>query len=87
MATHLIDIGIVLITVEELQLVLLIDLILRTYRMPAQCDRERYGYHPVFDAWDEEPEIMVDDKKAKSDHKLRSRLQISYDIKKCPFEP
>lgn len=58
-----------------------------TYRMPAQCNRERYGYHPVFDAWDEEPEVMIDDKKAKSDHKLRSRLQISYDIKKCSFEP
>lgn len=60
-----------------------------TYRMPAQCDRERYYYFsgPGFDIWDEEPEVMVDEKKAKSDHKLRSRLQISYDIKKCPFEP
>lgn len=58
-----------------------------THRMAAQCDRERYGYHPVFDMWDEEPEILVDDKPAKNDHKLRSRLSVSYDIKKSKFEP
>ncbi len=58
-----------------------------TYRMPSQCDRERYDYHPDFGVWDDMPQQTVDDKKAKSDHKLRSRLQISYDIKKCPFEP
>ena len=38
--------------------------------------------------WDmENPVYMVDEKLAKSDHKLRTRLQVSYDIKKCPFEP
>ena len=58
-----------------------------TYRMPSQCDRERYDYHPDFGVWDDMPQRTVDDKKAKSDHKLRSRLQISYDIKKCPFVP
>ncbi len=58
-----------------------------TYRMPSQCDRERYDYHPDFGEWDDMPQQAIDDKKAKSDHKLRSRLQISYDIKKCPFEP
>lgn len=65
-----------------------------TYRMPARCDRERYYYFGgEFDQWDyedpsfEKPEQLVDEKKAKSDHKLRSRLQVSYDIKKCPFEP
>ena len=58
-----------------------------TYRMPSQCDRERYDYHPDFGVWDDMPQQTIDDKKAKSDHKLRSRLQISYDIKKCPFEP
>ena len=37
--------------------------------------------------WDETPEQMVDEKLAKSDHKLRSRLQVSYNIKGFPFEP
>lgn len=70
-----------------------------TYRMPAQCNRTRWyydTYHQITGApeyyLDEDPNseeysYMVDEKKAKSDHKLRSRLQISYDIKKCPFEP
>lgn len=58
-----------------------------TYRMPAQCDRTRYYYNEPFQEWDPIPENLVDDKLAKSDHKLRSRLQVSYDIKKCPFEP
>ena len=62
-----------------------------TYRMPSQCDRTRYYYFyfpPMIEEWDmENPEYMVDEKKPKSDHKLRSRLQVSYDIKKCPFEP
>ena len=60
-----------------------------TYRMAAQCDRTRYYYfaHP-FNEWDmENPDQMVDEKLAKSDHKLRTRLQVSYDIKGCPFEP
>lgn len=58
-----------------------------TYRMPAECQRERYGYHKFFEAWDDIPETMTDHKPAKSDHKLRTRLQVSYDIRKCPFEP
>ena len=64
-----------------------------TYRMAAECDRERYYYFSEFKQWDyedpnfESPEETVDPKKAKSDHKLRSRLSVSYDIKKCPFEP
>lgn len=41
---------------------------------------------------DEDPEsedysYMTDTKKVKSDHKLRTRLAVSYDIKKSPFEP
>ena len=59
-----------------------------TYRMAAQCARTRYYYFAPFEQWDmENPEYMVDEKLAKSDHKLRTRLQVSYDIKKCPFEP
>ena len=60
-----------------------------TYRMAAQCDRERYYYFGFpFDQWDmENPDHMIDDKTGKSDHKLRSRLSVSYDIKKCPFGP
>lgn len=70
-----------------------------TYRMPSQCNRTRWYYDmyhelsgaPEYfldtDPNSEDFSYMVDDKKAKSDHKLRSRLQISYDIKKCPFEP
>lgn len=58
-----------------------------THRMAAQCERERYGYHPAFDMWDDVPELLIDDKLAKDDHKLRSRLSVSYDIKKSKFEP
>lgn len=58
-----------------------------THRMRSYCDRERYGYHRDFDLWDDVPTLMTDEKKAKSDHKLRSRLSVSYDIKKCPWEP
>lgn len=41
---------------------------------------------------DEDPEsedysYMTDTKKVKSDHKLRTRLAVSYDVKKSPFEP
>lgn len=70
-----------------------------TYRMPAECERERWYYDPYHlktgnpeyyldtDPNSKEYSYMTDTKKAKSDHKLRSRLQVSYDIKKCPFEP
>lgn len=72
-----------------------------TYRMPSQCDRTRWYYNPLHELLpdiipeyflDEDPtsedySYMTDEKKAKSDHKLRSRLSVSYDIKKCPFEP
>ena len=70
-----------------------------TYRMPSQCDRTRWYYDPFHEMMgtpeyylDEDPNsedysYMIDDKKAKSDHKLRTRLAVSYDIKKCPFEP
>ena len=59
-----------------------------TYRMAAQCDRTRYYYFAPFEQWDmENPDQMVDEKLAKNDHKLRTRLQVSYDIKGCPFEP
>ena len=70
-----------------------------TYRMPATCNRTRYYYDPYHAETgnpefylDEDPEsedysYMKDEKKAKSDHKLRSRLAVSYDIKKSPFEP
>lgn len=59
-----------------------------TYRMAAECDRERYYYFSDFGEWDlENAEVTTDEKKAKSDHKLRSRLSVSYDIKKCPWEP
>ena len=70
-----------------------------THRMRSYCDRERWYYDPFHaitktpEYWlDDDPEsddysYMTDEKKAKSDHKLRSRLAVSYDIKKCPFEP
>ena len=59
-----------------------------THRMRSYCDRERYYYFSSLNQWDyENPESLIDGKKSKSDHKLRSRLQVSYDIKKCPFEP
>lgn len=70
-----------------------------TYRMAAECVRERWYYDPFHtitggpeyfldtDPESEDYSYMTDEKKAKSDHKLRTRLQVSYDIKKCPFEP
>ena len=70
-----------------------------TYRMAAECARERWYYDPFHtitgspeyyldtDPESEDYSYMTDEKKAKSDHKLRTRLQVSYDIKKCPFEP
>ena len=72
-----------------------------THRMRSYCDRERWYYDPFHKMFPEDvPEYyldddpnsddysyMTDEKKAKSDHKLRSRLAVSYDIKKCPFEP
>ncbi len=64
-----------------------------THRMRSYCDRERYYYFESLKKWDyelsdfEQPELLTDEKKSKSDHKLRSRLAVSYDIKKCPFEP
>ena len=64
-----------------------------THRMRSYCDRERSYYFKPLNKWDyelsdfEQPEMLVDEKKAKSDHKLRSRLAVSYDIKGCAFEP
>lgn len=64
-----------------------------THRMRSYCDRYRYYYYESLKKWDyelpdfEQPEQLTDEKKSKSDHKLRSRLAVSYDIKKCPFEP
>lgn len=71
-----------------------------TYRMPSQCDRTRWYYRKRTGKYyldedrfngdgspNEDYSYMTDEKKAKSDHKLRSRLSASYDIKKCPFEP
>ena len=72
-----------------------------THRMRSYCDRERWYYDPYHKMFpedvpeyyvDDDPEsddysYMTDEKKSKSDHKLRSRLAVSYDIKKCPFEP
>lgn len=70
-----------------------------THRMRSYCDRERWyydSYHAIAGTpeyyIDDNPEsedysYMTDEKKSKSDHKLRSRLAVSYDIKKCPFEP
>ena len=70
-----------------------------THRMRSYCDRTRWYYDPYHVIAgtpeyyiDEDPEsddysYMTDEKKSKSDHKLRSRLAVSYDIKKCPFEP
>lgn len=71
-----------------------------THRMRSYCDRTRWYYNPFHEIipgteeyfLDELPEsdeysYMTDEKKAKSDHKLRSRLSVSYDIKKCPLEP
>ncbi|MBR5235055.1 MAG: DUF2490 domain-containing protein [Bacteroidaceae bacterium] len=72
-----------------------------TYRMPSQCNRVRWYYDPFHNLMpddipeyylDEDPEsddysYMTDEKSAKSDHKLRTRLSVDYDIKKCPFAP
>lgn len=65
-----------------------------THRMRSYCDRERWYYKTYKKEFylDDDPEsddysYMTDEKKSKSDHKLRSRLAVSYDIKKCPFEP
>lgn len=72
-----------------------------THRMRSYCDRERWYYNPFHVMFpddipeyelDDDPEsedysYMTDTKSAKNDHKLRSRLAVSYDIKKCPFEP
>lgn len=65
-----------------------------THRMRSYCDRERWYYKTYKKEFylDDDPEsddysYMTDTKKAKSDHKLRSRLSVSYDIKKSPFEP
>lgn len=71
-----------------------------TYRMPAECQRTRYYYNPFHEILpqleefylDEDPNsedysYITDNKPAKSDHKLRTRLQVSYDIRDCHFEP
>lgn len=71
-----------------------------TYTAPATCNRTRYYYNPLsavlpdIEEWyliedenDEDYSYMVDDKKAKTDHKLRQRVAASYDIPKCKFEP
>lgn len=70
-----------------------------TYRAAATCDRTRYPYgllneyeyviedaDPIYGFFPD-GEQMVDTKNPKSDHKLRSRLAASYDIRKCKFEP
>ena len=65
-----------------------------THRMRSYCDRERWYYMTYKKEFylDDDPEsddysYMTDEKKSKSDHKLRSRLAVSYDIKSCAFEP
>jgi len=71
-----------------------------TYRVATTCERVRYYYNSLaavvdgLDEWylnedssDEDYSYMTDEKKAKSYHKLRSRLAISYDIRNCKFEP
>lgn len=70
-----------------------------TYRVAAECARTRYYYdlyhlennNPEYyleeDPESEDYSYMTDEKSAKSDHKLRSRLAVSYDIKKSPFAP
>ena len=64
-----------------------------THRMRSYCDRERNYYFAFLGKWDyelsdyEQPELLADEKNAKSDHKLRSRLAVSYDVKNCAFEP
>ena len=65
-----------------------------THRMRSYCDRERWYYKTYKKEFylDDDPEsddysYMTDETKSKSDHKLRSRLAVSYDIQKCPFEP
>lgn len=72
-----------------------------THRMGAYCERERWYYNSHHEKFPndvdeyfiiDDPEsdsysYMTDEKKPKSDHKLRSRLAVSYDIKDCAFEP
>ncbi|MBE6292626.1 MAG: DUF2490 domain-containing protein [Bacteroidales bacterium] len=61
-----------------------------THRMAAECSRERYYYFYIpgmISQWDENPEYLTDAKTVKNDHKLRTRLSASYDIKGSKFEP
>ena len=71
-----------------------------THRMGSYCERERWYYNrrkgefylddePFNDdgSENEDYSYMTDTKKVKSDHKLRTRLAVSYDIKKCSFAP
>ncbi len=47
-------------------------------------DEERFNDDGTLN---EDYSYMTDTKNPKSDHKLRTRLAVSYDIKSCPFEP
>lgn len=72
-----------------------------TYTAAASCNRTRWYYNPFYEFFPDEVEewylneetsdpdysYFTDDKKAKSDHKLRSRFDVSYNIKHCKFEP
>ena len=70
-----------------------------THRMKSFRDRTSWYYNPeheltggdeyflIENSQSKDYSYMVDTKNAKSDHKLRSRLSVSYDIKKSPFEP
>lgn len=72
-----------------------------TYTAAASCNRTRWYYNPFYEIFPEEVEefylvddpadsdysYFTDDKKPKSDHKLRSRFDVAYNIKHCKFEP
>ena len=72
-----------------------------TYTAAATCERTRWYYNPFYEIAPEEVEewyvnddvndaeysYFTDSKNPKSDNKLRSRFDVSYNIKHCKFEP
>lgn len=72
-----------------------------TYTAPASCERTRWYYNPFYEFFPEDVEewylnedkndaeysYITDAKNPKSDNKMRSRFDVSYNIKHCKFEP
>lgn len=72
-----------------------------TYTAAATCNRVRWYYNPFYeffpdevDKWyinddknDPDYSYFIDDKNPKYDNKIRSRFDVSYDIRNSKFEP